>query len=371
MHIPRLLIAGTRTGEGKTTVALALMAAWRQRGLRVQGFKVGPDYLDTGYQLLASGQVGRNLDPWMMGEEAVGASLRRHGGAADITVIEGAMGLYDGHRDGVTATSTAEVAKLTRTPVLLVIDAERLDASVGAMALGYRLFDPAVQIVGAILNRWTPSRSKIAIERAMARAEVPILGYLPPLPEATLPTRHLGLVMAEEMREEVAAILHTLGERLAAQIDIDRLLALARAAEVLPALPPRRSAPAAPARASRWRATKPSPFTTRIISRCWKAPAREVVYFSPLRDREPPEVDGLYLGGGYPELHAARLAANQPLRAGLAAAIAAGLPTYAGMRRAALPVRIAHRHRRQDLADGRVRPDASRHAITPAAHGLP
>ncbi len=329
MNVPRLIIGGTRSGEGKTTIALGLMAALRQRGMRVQGFKVGPDYLDTGYQLLATGQVGRNLDLWMMGEAAVCASLQQHGSAAEIAVIEGVMGLYDGHRDGLTPTSTADVAKVTNTPVILVIDADCLAASAGAIALGYRLFDPEVQVAGVILNRWNPSRSKTAVELAMARAGVPVLGYLPSMPEVTLPSRHLGLVMADEMRDEVGTVLHTLGERLAAYVDIDRLLTLAQAAGALPEMQQRRHAGMGTGVRIAVARDEAFAFYYPENMELLETAGAEVVYFSPLTDPSLPAVDGLYLGGGYPELHAERLAANITMRASIATAIRAGMPTYA------------------------------------------
>ena len=166
--VPRLVVAAPRSGEGKTTVALGLMAALRRRGLRVQGYKVGPDYLDTGYQRFAAGPPGRNLDLFMMGEEAVLDAVA--GAAADVAVIEGVMGLFDGHRDGVTPTSTADVAARLRAPVLLVLDASRMAASAGAVALGFKSFDPSVNVAGVVLNRWNPRRSRTAVEAALARA---------------------------------------------------------------------------------------------------------------------------------------------------------------------------------------------------------
>lgn len=325
MNFPRLVIGGIRSGEGKTTVALGLMAALRARGLAVQGFKVGPDYLDTGYQLLATGRVGRNLDLWMMGEAAVRHSVAAH--PADIAIIEGVMGLFDGHRDGVTPTSTAEVAKRLEAPVVLVIDAAHLAASAGAIALGFRLYDPAVRVAGVILNRWNPSRSRIAVETALGNAGLPILGWLPPAPAIALPSRHLGLVVADELREEAGRIFSALSALIETHVDLDRLLALARTAPSLDVVT----------------ATPCQPPTLRIaVARdeafafyypenleALEAKGAELVYFSPIADTELPAVDGLYLGGGYPELHAARLADNRTMRESLARAIAGGLPTYA------------------------------------------
>lgn len=327
MNIPRFVIGGTRSGEGKTTLALGLMAALCARGLRVQGFKVGPDYLDTGYQYLATGNPGRNLDLWMMRADAVQSSVARHGGTAEVAVIEGVMGLFDGHRDGVTPTSSAEVAKLLGAPVVLVIDAAHLAASAGAIALGFKAFDPDVNLAGVILNRWGTHRSQVAVERALARAGVSLLGCLPPAPEIALPSRHLGLVIADEMRDAVSEVLERLAALVAAHIDLDAVLALAR---VMPEMPP--AAPVAPVRKTvRVAVARDDAFAFYYPDNieCLESAGAEIVYFSPLADAALPTVDGLYLGGGYPELHAEALSANTAMRASIADAIATGLPTYA------------------------------------------
>jgi cobyrinic acid a,c-diamide synthase len=333
-HIPRLVIGGVRSGEGKTTVALGVMAALRARGLAVQGFKVGPDYLDTGYQLLATGRVGRNLDLWMMGEAAVRAGVAAH--RADVAVIEGVMGLFDGHRDGVTPTSTADVAKRLDAPVILVMDAGHFAASAGAVALGFRAFDPEVRVAGAILNRWNPRRDRRAVEAAMARAGVPVLGYLPATPEISLPSRHLGLVLADEFRDEAAAALDTLAALIAEHIDLDRLLEIANDTTMKPILPSPVATGEGPGVGAGDR-TAVRIAVARDDAFAFYYPenlelleaAAAVTYFSPLADAALPDADALYLGGGYPELHAARLAENAGLRADIAARIAAGLPTYA------------------------------------------
>jgi cobyrinic acid a,c-diamide synthase len=333
--VPRLVVAAPRSGEGKTTVALGIMAALRRRGLRVQGYKVGPDYLDTGYQQYAAGPAGSNLDLFMMGEDAVLDAVAA--ADADVAVIEGVMGLFDGHRDGVTPTSTADVAARLRAPVVLVLDASRMAASAGAVALGFKSFDPAVDVAGVLLNRWNPSRSRAAVEAALARAGVAALGYLPVAGDLELPSRHLGLVVADELGAEVAQVMDRLGEWVEEHADVDRLLALARTApEVgLPdaaagAAPPPVSAPAAaagPRIAVAWDAAFAFYYADNLA--LLRARGADLVFFSPLEAAELPVCDGLYLGGGYPELHAAGLSANESLRRDIAASIARGLPTYA------------------------------------------
>jgi cobyrinic acid a,c-diamide synthase len=331
--VPRVVVAAPRSGEGKTTVALGLMAALRRRGLGVQGYKVGPDYLDTGYQRYAAGPAGRNLDLFMMGDAAVVSALA--GGDADVAVVEGVMGLFDGHRDGVTPTSTAEVAKRIGAPVVLVVDASRLAASAGAIALGFATFDPDVRVAGVILNRWNPRRSRDAVEAAMARAGVEVLGYLPVAADLKLPSRHLGLVVADELSAEVEAVMDRLGAHVEEHVDVDRVLELAGQAPVLEApaaqAPPSRveSSPAArcPRIAVAWDDAFAFYYADNLA--LLRAHGAELEFFSPLEAVELPGCDGLYLGGGYPELHAGGLSANVRLRRELHAALAAGLPAYA------------------------------------------
>jgi cobyrinic acid a,c-diamide synthase len=340
--VPRLAVGAPRSGEGKTTVALGLMAALRRRGLDVQGYKVGPDYLDTGYQRYAAGRPGRNLDLYMMGTAAVRRALTDL--EADVAVIEGVMGLFDGHRDGVTPSSTADVAKLVRAPVVLVLDAAHLAASAGAIALGFKTFDPDVTLAGVVLNRWSPHRSAAAVEAALAAAGVETLGYLPREDDLALPSRHLGLVVADELGAETAALMERLGELVERHVDVGRALEIAEAAAAAPQSAPSdgsvldsddRPSPAAPS---------PLPGGGPRIAVAWddafafyyadnlemlRAYGAELVRFSPLAAAELPVCDGLYLGGGYPELHAAGLSANVRLRRQLAAAVADGLPVYA------------------------------------------
>jgi len=342
--LPRLVVGAPRSGEGKTTVALGLMAALRRRGCRVQGFKVGPDYLDTGYQRYAAGRDGRNLDLFLMGERAVQAAVAGAGADADVAVIEGVMGLFDGHQDGVTPSSSAAVASLLGAPVVLVVDASRMAASVGALALGFAAYDPEVRVAGVILNRWNPRRSRDAVEAALLRAGVEVLGYVPSAEHLELPSRHLGLVVADELGVEVEAAMERLAEHVERHVDVDRVLALAAEA---PALPPAEAPgrPAAPDAGSATALRDPSRLgAAPRIAVAWdaafafyyadnlaalRAHGAELVRFSPLTAVELPACDGVYFGGGYPELHARELSENGVLRRRLADAIAGGLPVYA------------------------------------------
>ncbi|MGO8685400.1 MAG: cobyrinate a,c-diamide synthase [Thermoleophilia bacterium] len=330
MSAARIVIAAPRSGEGKTTVALGLMAALRGRGLRVQGFKVGPDYLDTGYQRFAAGVPGRNLDLFMMGESAVRAAIEA--AKADVAVIEGVMGLFDGHRDGITASSTADVARLLAAPVVLVLDAARMAASAGAVALGFRTFDPRVDVRAVILNHWNQGRDKASVQAAMERAGVEVLGYLPSGDGLELPSRHLGLVIADELGGQATSVVERLGTTLAQYVDLDRLLALAAEAPPLPAAPTAApDGPAAGVAAPRIAVAWDDAFAFYYADNLalLQAHGAELIFFSPLTASDLPVCDGLYLGGGYPELHADGLSANVTLRRNLAAALRAGLPTYA------------------------------------------
>jgi cobyrinic acid a,c-diamide synthase len=323
------VIGAPRSGEGKTTVALGLMAALCRRGLDVQGYKVGPDYLDTGYQRYAAGRPGRNLDLFMMGEPAVRAAVAV--ACADVAVIEGVMGLFDGHRDGRTPTSTADVARLLGAPVILVVDASRMAASAGAIALGFATYDPEVRVAGVILNRWNPRRSKAAVEAALDRVGVEVIGYLPAAEQLELPSRHLGLVVADELSREVEAVMERLAEHVEEHLDFGRILEIAAEAASIEAPPSPAARPVprepGPRVAVAWDDAFAFYYADNLA--LMRERGAELVFFSPLTAAELPACDGLYLGGGYPELHAAELSANEGFRASLAAAISDGLPTYA------------------------------------------
>ncbi|MBN1628459.1 MAG: cobyrinate a,c-diamide synthase [Thermoleophilia bacterium] len=345
-----LVVSAPRSGEGKTTVALGIMAAFRNRGLRVQGFKVGPDYLDTGYQVLATGRFGRNLDIWMMGGEAVERAVSLNGDQVDIVVVEGAMGLFDGHRNGVAPSSTADIAALLGAPVVLVVDASRMGASIGALTLGFRTYDERVHVEGVILNRWAVRRDRKAASKAISRAGVKILGYLPGDTGAALPSRHLGLVLADEIAEEAERVIVELANLVELHLDLDGLLQLA--SEM--AQPDRPSPEGGLKQSESGVSLADSSVQNRASARSGGREVRiavaldssfafyyqdnlealeragaVLVPFSPLEVHALPRCDGLYLGGGYPELHAEALSRNVTLRESIRKAISGGLPTYA------------------------------------------
>lgn len=330
----RLVISAPRSGEGKTSIALGLLGALSGRGLSVAPAKVGPDYLDTGWHTLASGRPARNLDVWTMGEDGVAAAISAAAADADVVVVEGAMGLFDGHRTDAATCSTADVARLIGAPVVLVVDASRAAASLAALAHGFATFDPRVRVGGVILNRFGAHRERAAVSSAFERAGLPVLGWVPPVDDAVLASRHLGLVQAAE--DDVAACdaIVRLRELVELHCDVDALLALARSAEPLPpsartwsALSISDSGPAPRIAIARDEAFA---FAYADNVEALQDLGADVVAFSPLADAAlPTGTDAVYLPGGYPELFAERLAENTGMRASIAAACADGTPVYA------------------------------------------
>lgn len=328
VSVPRLVIAAPASGHGKTTVATGLMAALVAAGHRVSGHKVGPDYIDAGYHALATGRPGRNLDPHLVGEERI-VPLLLHG-ASDLAVIEGVMGLYDGQIGGEGFASTAHVANLTSSPVVLVVDISHASRTVGAVVQGLTAFDPNIRMAGVILNKAGSQRHASECASAIEHAGVPVLGVLPRDAGIVAPSRHLGLVPAAE-RDEAAAAVVRMAEQVAARIDLDAIVELARSAPDLDAAPWRPAltgvvgAPViavAGGRAFTFRYSE----TTELL----EAAGCRIVEFDPLTDAALPSgTRGLYLGGGFPEVHAAGLASNASLRATIREAVLDGLPTVA------------------------------------------
>lgn len=331
--LPRFVVAAPASGHGKTTIATGLMAALSARGLSVSGHKVGPDYIDPGYHAMATGRPGRNLDPFMVGEERI-VPLLVHGAAgADVAVIEGVMGLFDGRLGTDGESSSAHVSALTASPVILVVDISHASRTHAAVVTGLAHFDPAVRIAGVILNKARTERHADEVRQALAHRDIPVLGVLPRDAGVEMPSRHLGLVPAAE-RVESAATLHRLREVIEQHVDLDAVLDIARqapaletpgwdpAAEVTPRPGSRPVVAVAGGRAFTFRYAE----TEELLT----AAGCEVVEFDPLTDAAlPPGTAGIYLGGGFPEVHAGDLAANAALIAELRDAIAAGVPTVA------------------------------------------
>ena len=232
MTLPRLVVAAPGSGHGKTTVATGLMAALRARGLAVSGHKIGPDYIDPGYHALATGRPGRNLDPVLCGPDLM-VPLLRHGAAgADIAVVEGVMGLFDGRGD-TGEGSTAHVAGLIGAPVLLVVDAAGLGRSVAALAAGFAGFEPGLRLGGVLLNRVGSDRHEDILRAALAGIGVPVLGALRRDDQVAVPSRHLGLIPAAERQPAAQAAVRRLAALVGQSVDLDAVVALARSAPAL------------------------------------------------------------------------------------------------------------------------------------------
>jgi cobyrinic acid a,c-diamide synthase len=331
--IPRVVIAGTSSGAGKTTVASGLIGALRARGMVVQGFKVGPDYIDPSYHALASGRPGRNLDAFLSGPELI-APLVRHGAAgAQIAVIEGVMGLFDGASGRGELASTAHVAKLLGAPVLLVLDASAMARSAAAIVHGYATFDPDVNVAGVVFNRVGSDHHEQLLRDAVAPLGVPVVGALRRDERVVAPERHLGLVPAGEHARRTGDALHTLAGAVERHLDVPAIERLARAASAPPAGPSWTPEPeTAPARGARIAIARGPAFSFHYEENLelLAAAGAELVAFDPLQDEAlPPEAGALILAGGFPEVFGAGLAANAPLRADVAAFVAAGKPVLA------------------------------------------
>jgi cobyrinic acid a,c-diamide synthase len=337
--IPRVVVAAPSSGAGKTTVAVGLMAALRRAGQVVAGFKVGPDYIDPGFHAVATGRPGRNLDPMLSGEERVGPLFAHGSAGADIAVIEGVMGLYDGALGTEGFSSTAHVAKLLKAPVVLVVDASAAGRSVGAVVHGFVAFDTEVRIVGVILNKVGSDRHETEVRAGIAPTGVPVLGVLRRDPRLTVPSRHLGLVPANEQREQAEQAVDAAAELVHQGVDLQAFVAAAQAAphhETTPWNPAAEIPQSAPPTTVLGQrpvvAVAGGPVfsfhyteTTELLA----AAGAEVITFDPLSDTLPEATAALYLGGGFPELHAEALSANAKLREQVATEVAAGLPVIA------------------------------------------
>ncbi|MEW2251876.1 cobyrinate a,c-diamide synthase [Streptomyces sp. NPDC058733] len=381
MSVPRLVVAAPSSGSGKTTVATGLMAAFAARGLAVSPHKVGPDYIDPGYHALATGRPGRNLDAYLCGPELV-APLFLHGArGCDLAVVEGVMGLYDGAAGEGELASTAQVAKLLRAPVVLVVDASSQSRSVAALVHGFASWDPQVRVGGVILNKVGSERHEALLREALDAAGVPVLGVLRRAAQVSTPSRHLGLVPVAERGSAAVEAVAAMGAQVAAGCDLEALLALARTAGALPgpawdagealvsspppplpfpssggcapSTPPEGSAHGTPDRPQRPRPQVPDGLVGTLNGRegapvvalaggpaftfsyaehaeLLTAAGAEVVTFDPLRDEQLPEgTAGLVVGGGFPEVYAGELAANEPLRKAIAELALSGAPVAA------------------------------------------
>ncbi|WP_327182312.1 cobyrinate a,c-diamide synthase [Streptomyces sp. NBC_01334] len=387
--VPRLVVAAPSSGSGKTTVATGLMAALTARGLAVSPHKVGPDYIDPGYHSLATGRVGRNLDAYLCGPELIGPLFAHGARGCDIAVVEGVMGMFDGAAGEGELASTAQVAKLLRAPVVLVVDASSQSRSVAALVHGFASWDPEVRIGGVILNKVASDRHEELLREALESAGVPVLGVLRRVAQVDTPSRHLGLVPVAERRAAAVKAVAAMAAQVAQGCDVEALVALARgagvlsgaawdAAEALASSPPPplpsptlgfaraggppsslgAAAPGPPLSALNGPRPQSPPeggppdglsengpgdkvrvavaggaaftFSYAEHAELLSAAGAEVVVFDPLRDEGLPEgTRGLVIGGGFPEVYATELSGNEALRKEVAALVESGAPVAA------------------------------------------
>ena len=323
----RVVIAGLSGDAGKTLVAVGLARALRRRGLHVAPYKKGPDYIDAAWLAAAAGRPGRNLDTFLMPPEALGASLAR-AGAADLILVEGNRGLHDGS-DAQGTHSTAALAKQLRAPVVLVVDATKATRTLAACVRGCAVIDPDLDLAGVILNRVANARHERVTRAAFeSLGGPPVIGALPKLGDDPLPSRHLGLVTAVEHEASELAIERA-AATVAAHVDLEALLTVARRAE--PAVFPAAGDETAPGAAVRIAVLRDEAFSfyePENLEALEQAGAT-IVEASPLSSAALPDVDALYIGGGFPEVHAARLSGNDAFRRSVLAAANSGLPIYA------------------------------------------
>ncbi|MGW5865626.1 cobyrinate a,c-diamide synthase [Streptomyces sp. NPDC055239] len=337
--VARLVVAAPSSGSGKTTVATGLMAAFSAAGLAVSPHKVGPDYIDPGYHALATGRPGRNLDAYMCGPQMV-APLFNHGArGCDLAVVEGVMGMYDGVSGQGELASTAHVSKLLRAPVVLVVDASSQSRSVAALVHGFASWDPEVRLGGVILNKVGSARHEELLRDALGESGVPVLGALGRVQQVRAPSRHLGLVPVAERQAEAVESVAALASRVREGCDLDAILALARSA---PAMTGETWTPhEVPQDDERERDEERRPvvavaggaaftFSYAEHTELLTAAGADVVTFDPLHDEElPPGTAGLIIGGGFPEVYAPELSANEPLRKVVADLALSGAPVAA------------------------------------------
>jgi cobyrinic acid a,c-diamide synthase len=314
--IPAVLIAGTHSGVGKTTVTLGLMAALRRKELKVQPFKVGPDFIDPSHHTAICGRPSRNLDPFMMGLDGIKRSFCSGIEGADVAVVEGVMGLYDG-MDATEVGSSAQVAKALDIPVLLVLNVHGMSRSAAAMELGFSSYDPGVKIAGTILDRVGSERHLSMLKNSM---KLPIFAALPRRKDVEMKSRHLGLEMGFERAHDIDALAAFVEDNA----DLDRILELKPESEPCTAMKEEAEGEKRIRIGVAW--DEAFCFYYYENFRELERKGAELVFFSPLRD-DLPDVDGLYIGGGYPELHAAELEAA-PARRQIKKGSEDGMPIY-------------------------------------------
>ena len=325
VNIPRVVIAATQSSSGKTTVVTGILRALKNKGMKVQPFKVGPDYIDPSYHGMAAGRAGHNLDTWLVDESQINDLFASEAENADIAVIEGVMGLYDGGKNGIS--STAQLAKKLQAPVILVINVQSMGDSAAAIALGFKLYDEEVNLAGVILNRLGSPTHKMLIEEAMARINVPVFGAVYRDDSVHMPERHLGLTPAQE--NNAKEIIEIISAKIAKEVYLDEIIKLACAAPPLEVQENKQSNAAkdiviAVAKDKAFSFYYPA--SLKQLSDC----GAKIEFFSPLEDETiPSNASALIFGGGFPEIFADKLAANKSMLTSIRRANENKMPIYA------------------------------------------
>lgn len=331
MGYPRLVIAGVQSGVGKTTVSLGLMKALSNRGLRVQPFKVGPDYIDPGLHYQACGHTSHNLDNWMGSDKIVQTVFSKHTAASDIAIIEGVMGLYDGVKTARLKGSTASIAMLLKAPVILVVNAEGMAQSCVALVKGFLDYEPRLHLAAVVLNRAGEYHRTILKKQLEEELNIKVIGCLPRHREIFMPARHLGLLPAEE-NHKLQSTLNEMADLIEENVDVEAVLKLAGQAGEIPAFgscsPPVETTAG---RGIRIGVARDAAFTFYYQDGLdyLQELGAQIIYFSPINDAYIPEVDGIYLGGGFPEVFLPQLASRTSMLSSIRAAHKKGLPIYA------------------------------------------
>lgn len=326
MQYPRLMIAGVHSSSGKTTISLGLMAALRRRGVKVQPFKVGPDYIDSGLHTHASGRSSHNLDSWMMSPEVMNTVFAKNARQAEVSIIEGVMGLFDGFRGERIAGSSAQVALMLKTPVVLVVDVNNMSQSCVALVKGFMDYEPGVEIKGVILNHASAFHKEWVVPNLETELGVRVLGCVPRQEAIAIPERHLGLLPADE-HGALASHLEKIADLIEAHLDLEAVLALAGQAAPLE---------------FNWQPPQVRTRTTIGVARdaafsfyyqdsldYLTEQGVELKFFSPMRDVCLPEVDGVYIGGGFPEMFLPQLSNNLSMKKAIQEAHRSGMPILA------------------------------------------
>jgi cobyrinic acid a,c-diamide synthase len=328
---PAVVVAAPASGSGKTTVATGLMGALRRAGHRVAPFKVGPDFIDPGYHALAAGAPGRNLDPVLVGEDLIGPLYRHGSAAADIAVVEGVMGLFDGRiaeHAGPARGSTAQVAGLLGAPVVLVVDARGQSQSVAALLHGFSTFDTALRFAGVILNRVGSPRHEQVLRQACEHTGIPVLGAIPRTAELEVPSRHLGLVTAVEYGQRATDAVAAMTDLVARHVDVPAVVAAAGAGVTAAAWSPATAEPAGDVTVA-LAAGRAFSFGYAEHRELLTAAGADVVDFDPLAEDLPAGTAAVVIPGGFPEQFTTELSANAAVRAQIRDLASAGAPVHA------------------------------------------